>query len=179
DQITPDRYSYLPCLGWALLVGAGMGALLRRARAEGRRGVLRWIGAGVIVLWIGALAFQTWQQLQIWRTTDTLWQRALDVDPACAIYRSYLAASLRGDRAALPGRRASSGSTHGLRAPRARLRARRVPGPGDRRVPARARAAPARRRGPGRPGGRPDQDRATGRGAGRAPPGAGRRPAVL
>ena len=93
-QITADRYSYFPCLGWALLVGAGMGALLRRARAEGRRGVLQWIGAGVIVLWIGALAFQTWQQVQIWRTTDTLWQRALDVDPACAICRSYLAASL-------------------------------------------------------------------------------------
>jgi protein O-mannosyl-transferase len=93
-QITADRFSYLAGLGWALLVGAAAGTLWRTARSASRGRVLCRIGAGVVGLWIGVLAVQTWHQVQIWRTTDTLWQRALAVDPACAICRSHLAASL-------------------------------------------------------------------------------------
>jgi tetratricopeptide (TPR) repeat protein len=89
-QLSHDRYSYLSCLGWALLLGAGVGAAAR----AGQTGALRpWYGraaALVAAAWILALGTLTWYQVQIWRDTETLWRHAVDADAACAICQSNL-----------------------------------------------------------------------------------------
>jgi Flp pilus assembly protein TadD len=79
-QIAADRYSYLPCLPWALLAGAGLAALVL-PRADGARrpatAAALVTGAGLVVL-----AAMSWQQTKVWRDTETLWRRALAVAPS-------------------------------------------------------------------------------------------------
>lgn len=80
-QIVADRYSYLSCLGWALLAG---GAAARK-----------WAGAGVVravaAAWILALAAMTWQQTEIWRSSATLWSHAVSVNPESRAAHANLA----------------------------------------------------------------------------------------
>lgn len=75
-QIAADRYSYLSCLGWALLGGAGLIYGLRKI--EWRRSIAVPAMAGLAVLALGAL---TWKQTQIWRDSERLWRHALAVGP--------------------------------------------------------------------------------------------------
>jgi tetratricopeptide (TPR) repeat protein len=88
-QLAHDRYSYLSCLGWALLVGAAASALAGGAmpalRPAFRRAALAAVGA-----WLVALAALTWSQVQLWRDDVTLWQTAVDVEPDCSICHSNL-----------------------------------------------------------------------------------------
>jgi protein O-mannosyl-transferase len=84
-QLTHDRYSYLSCLGWALLVGAAVASI---ARAGARGTARRWLtraAAAVAVTWILALALLTWYQVQVWRDTETLWRYGAESDPGCSI----------------------------------------------------------------------------------------------
>jgi Flp pilus assembly protein TadD len=39
----------------------------------------------VVALWLFVLGALSWQQTQVWRTTETLWRAALDEAPDCAI----------------------------------------------------------------------------------------------
>ncbi|HYB44515.1 MAG TPA: hypothetical protein VEL75_22255, partial [Candidatus Methylomirabilis sp.] len=70
-QAAADRYTYLPFLGWAVLVGG----VVAGGRREGR------ILAPVAALWLAALAFLTWQQTERWRDPITLWTQAAIVTP--------------------------------------------------------------------------------------------------
>jgi len=87
-----DRYSYLACLGWALLAGAGVSAAAHRLR--GARPVFRHALAGAGALAAVGLAILTVLQVQVWRDTPTLWRHAVAVDPACAICRDNLGVAL-------------------------------------------------------------------------------------
>jgi tetratricopeptide (TPR) repeat protein len=84
-QLVADRYSYLPCLGWALLAGAGVAWVTD----AGNRGVLScWtvpLVTATTAVWVIALATLSWGQVQVWRTSETLWQQSLEVDPDCVI----------------------------------------------------------------------------------------------
>ena len=81
-QIAADRYAYHAAPALAALVAAGALWLLRRAHA-------RTMGiAFVLVLALGAL---TWQQTGVWRSSETLWQQVLDVDPNSSIALSSMA----------------------------------------------------------------------------------------
>jgi tetratricopeptide (TPR) repeat protein len=89
-QLAADRYSYLACLGWALLAGAGAGGLARaRARREGAAALTRAAAvAGVAgLIGLGAL---TWRQAEVWRNDESLWTRATRVDPDCALCQTNL-----------------------------------------------------------------------------------------
>jgi protein O-mannosyl-transferase len=92
-QLAHDRYSYLSCLGWALLFGAAVGNVARAAA----NGVVRpWLArtvAAMAVLWIVALATLTSFQVQIWRDSETLWRYAVDADPRCSLCQSGLGSS--------------------------------------------------------------------------------------
>lgn len=57
-----DRYSYLSCLGFAVLFGAALG--------RGRRGVLL---AGTV---LAALGVASWRQCAVWRDSRSLWSAA-------------------------------------------------------------------------------------------------------
>lgn len=97
-QIAADRYSYLPCLPWALLTGAALVMLM--GPAERPRVVpAAAVGAGVL-----ALAMMTWQQTKIWHDTETLWLRALSVAPSSVAHSNLgLTLAWRGDmKGAIP-----------------------------------------------------------------------------
>lgn len=74
-QITADRYTYLACLGWALLAGA---ALLHAKR----------LAILAVALVTGVLGFLTWQQVQVWRDSMTLWNYCADNDPSSVAYNN-------------------------------------------------------------------------------------------
>jgi protein O-mannosyl-transferase len=74
-QIVADRYSYLACLGWALLAG---GAMVRWTRA----GVVPFAG-GLVIL---ALAGLTWRQVEVWRDSETLWSYTIASEPSFIAY---------------------------------------------------------------------------------------------
>jgi tetratricopeptide (TPR) repeat protein len=83
-QIAADRYTYLACLGWALLAGAAT-AHSRRAGFHGR---------GQITVLVGILAFSaltglgvlTWRQVQVWHDTERLWRHALATHPSAVAH---------------------------------------------------------------------------------------------
>jgi len=89
-QLVAARYSYLACLGFALLVGAVVWWLARRA--AGPPPAWRWAGVGgavvaVSLAGIGALA---WSQTHAWRDSETLWAHVVSLDPASAIAHNNL-----------------------------------------------------------------------------------------
>src|SRR5499427_2276545 len=80
-QMTADRYSYMPCLGWAALAGAGF--LLAWRRAGGARGEsTRTLVAWTAVCLIAVLGVLTWRQVGVWRDTETLWTHAAAASPS-------------------------------------------------------------------------------------------------
>ena len=89
-QITHDRYSYISCLGWALLFGAVVGSIARIAAARAARPALIRAAAGASAVWILALGLLAWQQVQVWRDTETLWSFAVEADPSCSICQNNL-----------------------------------------------------------------------------------------
>jgi Flp pilus assembly protein TadD len=98
-QLTADRYSYLSSLGFAIVVGAALVWALRRA---GPDPAWRWIRPVVwtaAILAVIALGTITRAQTGIWKDSETLWRRAVEVDPACSLCESNL-----GRVVARPGR---------------------------------------------------------------------------
>jgi hypothetical protein len=74
-QIAADRYTYLPCLPFALLAGQGVALLARRA----------WLTAAVPA---ALLSFLTILQIGVWRDAESLWRRALAVSPSAIAHAS-------------------------------------------------------------------------------------------
>jgi len=89
-QITHDRYSYISCLGWSLLFGAVVGSVARIAATKAARPALIRAAAGASAVWILALGLLAWQQVQVWRNTETLWSFAVEADPSCSICQNNL-----------------------------------------------------------------------------------------
>jgi tetratricopeptide (TPR) repeat protein len=90
-QAVADRYSYLACLGWALLVGAAAAHAWAGAR------VVR----AVLCVAILALALLTWQQTSVWRSAVTLWSHAASQASGGRAAHANLADAL--DAAGRPG----------------------------------------------------------------------------
>ncbi|HKW90632.1 MAG TPA: tetratricopeptide repeat protein [Methylomirabilota bacterium] len=101
NHLGADRNTYVPCVGFALLVGA----LATAIPIAWRRGVLRLpiavVGVAAIVGWIGGLALATRAQTAVWRESETLWRYAIEVNSDCSICNHNLAVILsrRGDQA--------------------------------------------------------------------------------
>jgi len=90
-QAVADRYSYLACLGWALLAGAAAAHTWAGAR------VVRAALCAAIV----TLAVLTWQQTSVWQNGVTLWSHAAALGPGGRAAHSNLAEALEAD--ARPG----------------------------------------------------------------------------
>jgi tetratricopeptide (TPR) repeat protein len=89
-QIAHDRYSYLSCLPWALLAGAGVGLLVAARR---RRAISAPVVAGAATAALALLvgwSYLTVQQVRIWRDSEFLWSAAVAAQPACSVCRGNL-----------------------------------------------------------------------------------------
>jgi len=86
---TADRYSYLSCLGWAVLAGAGALFLLKRLGGWPRK--MAAVALGALV---AALACLTWGQAKIWRSPQSLWSYTVSQDPKNVLALSNLGAIL-------------------------------------------------------------------------------------
>lgn len=84
-QLAADRYSYLACLPWALLAGAGLVKLSRRDTTRAAA-----LGGAVAL----CLATLTWRQTRVWRDTIRLWSHAVAFAPAMAIPQHNLGRAL-------------------------------------------------------------------------------------
>ncbi len=75
-QIVADRYSYLPCIPWAILGGAAVMLSQRSSRLAVRS--LAPILTCAAIITLGAM---TARQSTVWRTTDSLWTHTYLGDP--------------------------------------------------------------------------------------------------
>jgi len=78
-QIAADRYTYLACLSWALLAGAGfiVGWRALQHSSTGKR-----LTATAALLVLCTLSYLTHSQIAFWHDSDTLWTRAIAVEPS-------------------------------------------------------------------------------------------------
>ena len=86
-RLAADRYSYLSCLGWAIVVAAALLHLTQPQRARAGR-MAAVVAASVVVVVLGAL---TWRQTQIWHDPLTLWRHAVAAYPRAAKAENNLA----------------------------------------------------------------------------------------
>lgn len=89
-QEVADRYSYLSCMGFAILTGAGLVWLRRNAR-----GVFFRAGAAASCLVLIILGGLTWRQAQIWHDSESLWRHAISVNPRQRVPHHSLGVFLR------------------------------------------------------------------------------------
>src|SRR5438132_24412 len=89
-QLTNDRYSYLPALGFAVMFGGLTGVAARAAAARRLRQVIAGALGVTGAAWLIGLAVLTFNQVQIWRDTETLWRFAVDAEPDCVTCHSNL-----------------------------------------------------------------------------------------
>ncbi len=91
-QIVADRYSYLSCMAWAVLIGGGVTWVWASA---GKRQTWRRAGVSLIsVVIIGVLAVLTAAQTRIWADSETLWRAVLARAPDTGTAHANLAVVL-------------------------------------------------------------------------------------
>jgi hypothetical protein len=99
-QAMADRYTYLPGIGMTFLAAIGFGLIFKKFRGSGRGKVLMRY---MLVAGIGVLAFVysviTIKQISVWKNTETLWSRVIEVKPM-QVGKAYYA---RGNYYALHG----------------------------------------------------------------------------
>lgn len=89
-QIVADRYSYLPCIPWAVLAAGGLAKWLSFQPGSGWIRMARGAGLAIIVL-LGGL---TLHQLAFWRNDYALWSRAVQVNELNAMAHHNLGRAL-------------------------------------------------------------------------------------
>jgi tetratricopeptide (TPR) repeat protein len=92
-QIAADRYSYLACLGFALVAGAIVSLSWQRSSQSRTEKVLI---AGAALLLLFSLSSLTLKQIAFWRNSDTLWTHAIAVEPSFIAHLN-LGTSLSGE----------------------------------------------------------------------------------
>jgi protein O-mannosyl-transferase len=79
-QLAADRYSYLSCMVWAILLAT---VLFRLWRPRTFNTVLL---IGIPLFTLFGLSVLTWKQTEIWHDTERLWNHALAVRPSSMAY---------------------------------------------------------------------------------------------
>ena len=89
-QLVAARYSYLPGLALALLVGGAVCRLGEFAAARPPAG--RWARAGLaaVVGGYAGLAILSWHLVWVWRDSETLWAYAVSLEPASPLAHGNL-----------------------------------------------------------------------------------------
>jgi Tfp pilus assembly protein PilF len=100
-QIAADRYTYLPCLGWTVLAGAGLAALWRPPRELPNPRPLSVLATGLATIAVAALGILTWNQAHVWRDSESLWTHALAIRPSAVAHGNLgLTLASKGDTGA-------------------------------------------------------------------------------
>ena len=93
-QIVADRYSYLACMSWAVLAGAGA-QYLWQASVDGRLRKRSFVlGSGVIAVVICGLGLLTWRQAQVWHDPESVWNYVLSTTGESLFARNNLGNAL-------------------------------------------------------------------------------------
>jgi tetratricopeptide (TPR) repeat protein len=99
-QLVADRYSYLSCLSWALLLGGGFARVWIALEGVAARHAQSIAASAAAIGVLAVLGTLTWQQSTVWRDTKTLWLHAIAVAPESSIAH-YNLARLYEDQASL------------------------------------------------------------------------------
>lgn len=94
-QLVADRYSYLACMPWAIIVGAALLWLARRKGTDQKTRVSFVAATGMTVALLGLFATLTWRQTQVWQDSQTLWTHVLKVYPDNVMAHTNLGKRLR------------------------------------------------------------------------------------
>jgi tetratricopeptide (TPR) repeat protein len=93
-QIVADRYSYLACMSWAVLAGAG-GQYFWQASLDKRMRKRTFVlGSWVGIVVIGGLGFLTWRQTHVWHDPEKLWNHVLATSGESVFARNNLGNAL-------------------------------------------------------------------------------------
>ena len=96
-HIAADRYTYIPCLPFAVLVAAGLFRLQREWPNRSMPSTVKqWVTSGFGVCFI-TYAILTVFQIQVWRDSRSLWQYTLTVDPDHYVARNNMGNILMND----------------------------------------------------------------------------------
>lgn len=79
-QLVADRYSYLSCMVWAILLATVLFRLWRP------RNFSTALLIGIPLFTLFGLGILTWKQTEIWHDTERLWNHALAVRPSSIAY---------------------------------------------------------------------------------------------
>ena len=85
-QFAADRYTYLSCLGWAIVAAAALLRFIKQDQPLTRAAAA--VVPAVVVLVLGAL---TWRQTQVWADPLTLWVHAVAAYPRASKAHNSLA----------------------------------------------------------------------------------------
>lgn len=85
DQFVADRYSYVACIGWSILIGSGLAHATRWAKASRRvKPGLIMAAAAVVMLVLGVL---TLNQASVWHDSLALWEHSVKAGAATSAVR--------------------------------------------------------------------------------------------
>jgi hypothetical protein len=80
-QLVADRYTYLSCLPWAVLVAAGIHRLWLVAAPQRAGAMARPALVAIAAVILGGLGMLTRAQTRVWHDSLTLWNHVLRVEP--------------------------------------------------------------------------------------------------
>jgi hypothetical protein len=109
-DLSPDRYTYLSGMGFAVLVGGGALGLIGLVRDGTVTRVMGWCAAVAGLIAITGLGVTTWSYGLVWRESESLWRWAVEVDPGCSVCHGKLGESALGG----PGGQTRAAEAEGL-----------------------------------------------------------------
>jgi Flp pilus assembly protein TadD len=95
-QLANDRYSYLSCLPFAVLLGSAVVWLVGEHAAGRVAGRLYTASCVALAGLLATFAVLTWLQVQVWQNTESLWTQATYAEPDCSMCHSNFAAIVAG-----------------------------------------------------------------------------------
>ena len=95
-DLSPDRYTYLSGMGFAVLVGGGALGLIRLVHRGALTRSMGWSALLAGFLAIAGLGTATWSYGLVWRESETLWRWAIEVNPDCGVCHGKLGESALG-----------------------------------------------------------------------------------
>jgi len=96
-HLAADRYTYVSCVGWGVLVGAGLLAGWRAWR-RGRIGTsVAALASGLVLVALVSWSTAAWSQVQVWRDSKTLWVHTVAVSPRSAVAHNNLGVILESE----------------------------------------------------------------------------------